>query len=237
MQDTFNYLMSNYKREYSKEATEELESFLDEYLKVYPCDTEKWILLALIVYYPPLHDDVKAENCLKRVLEYDPNNIRVTLLLVYIVTHYCYTNQDLFERLNNLHTDDKALLALIEYEKSWYYSVIKDHENYGNSLKKSVELCDTYVRNNAKLGYFYLEKNRLSEGYKYLKKALDNVQYVYEENHDKDFLDIEEFFNERLRGIHISRPNFEILCESFDPKSPWMTGDFTKKNKYKMGES
>lgn len=212
-------------------SAETLELFLEKFLEIYPYETEFWIKLTLAVYYAPLYDDYKAITCLKKILEYEPTNVKITLLLVYVVDHCIYFDEELFGRLCRLESKDNQLKAMIEYAKSWYY-FDKDEDLYQNVLKKSIEYCDQFVWNYIKLGQFYLYKNNLEEGYYYLKKGLSNIKCVYGEQHPYgDVLNVEEFFNERFKGIHLSQANYEIILDSFDQKSPWITGDFINKKK------
>jgi tetratricopeptide (TPR) repeat protein len=216
--------------DYDRNKAEELRIIFKKYLKENPCDTEVWIKFALLLYSALLHEDLKAQKCLETILEYDANNIQVKLFLVYIIEHYSYIDEDLFEILNKIKTPNKELMSLVEYSKSSYYYLTKeDFDSYELCLKKSIELCDKYVSNYVDLGQFYIKRGNIQQGYELMKKGLQNVEYVYDEAHPYDILDFEEFFNERFKGIHLSDSNYKIILESFDPLSPWITGDFTRK--------
>ena len=134
--------------------------------------------------------------------------------------------------MNQIKTSDKPLMSLVEYSKSSYYLVKKDFEGYEKCLMRSIELCDQYLSNYVDLGQFYIKKGYLTKGYALMRKGLENLEYIYDEKHPYgDVLNLEEFFNERFKGIHLSRANYEIILESFDPKSPWITGDFINRKK------
>ncbi len=228
-EDQLNKLIKVFNEEKTKQSAETLEIFLDCYLANNPLDTEIWVKLALTVYRSPLHDDLKAIDCLEKALVSDPYNIKVMLLLIYVIYHCIYFDDELFKRLCNLKTQDNELMSLIEYTKSWYYLFKENDEFYQKTLNNSIELCDRYVWNYIDLGRFYIEKGNLAKGFDLMKKGLDNLEYVYDDTRSYDVLNIEEFINERFRGIHLSKSNYEIILESFDPKSPWITGDFISK--------
>lgn len=222
-------LIKVFNEQNTKQSAEALELFLDCYLANNSSDVEMWVKLALTVYRSPLHDDLKAIDCLEKALLTDPKNIKVMLLLIYVIYHCIYFDEELFKRLCNLQTQDNELMSLIEYTKSWYYQFKENDELYQKTLNNSIELYDQYVWNYIDLGRFYIGKGNLAKGSDLMKKGLNNLKYVYDDSHPYDILDIEEFFNERFRGIHLSKSNYEIILESFDSKSPWITGDFTSK--------
>jgi len=218
--------------ELDQRRTEELRIKFKEYLKENPFDTEIWIKFALLLYSSLLHEDLGAQKCLEKILEYDPNNIKVILFRAYIIEHYSYIDDNLFASLNKIISTDNSLMSLVEYSKSSYYYLVQENfDEYENCLLRSIKLCDQYLSNYIDLGQYYLKKGYLQKGYDLMNQGLKNFEYVYDDNHPHDILDIEEFFNERFKGLHLSRSNYEIIFESFDPKSPWITGDFiTKKN-------
>jgi tetratricopeptide (TPR) repeat protein len=229
--EQFSKLINIFKNEKTKEAAEDLELFLEEHLAKNPYDTEIWIKLALVVYWAPLYDDLKAAECLKKILKYNPKNVRAILLLVYILDHCMGFDDDLFKQLCDTCTDNEEYMSMIEYVKTSYY-FDKDEALYQASFEKSIECCDRFVWNHVKLGQFFLYKKNLEKGYYYLQKGIMNIEYVYDEHHPyPDALDIEEFFNERFKGIHMTQSNYEIIMESFDHNSPWITGDFINPKK------
>lgn len=225
------YYTDSYEND--KKRAEDVRILFEKYLDNNPYDTEIWIKFALLAYCALFHDDVDAQAYLEKILAYDPHNIKVILFHTYIVEHYSYLNDALMERLNKLKTDDKSLMSLIEFQKSSYYYIVTENPNeYEKCLLRSIKFCDKYFWNNVHLGRFYLRKGFITKGHEYLKKGLNNLEYVYDDTRPRNILDLEEFFNERLKGIHLSQSNYNITLESFDPTSPWITGDFiTKKNK------
>lgn len=226
-----NKLIKSFNDQRSKETAERLEAFLENYLKYNPLDIEMLVKLALTVYRSPLHDDLKAIEYLEKALALDQYNIKITLLLIYIIINCKFFDDESFNKLCKLRSKNKELMSLIEYTKSWYYLFKNDNLMYEKSLYHSIKLCKNYVWNYVDLGRFYIEKGNIRKGYELMQNGLKNLEYIYDEHHPRNILDIEEFFNERFKGIHLSNANYKIILESFDPKSPWITGDFiTKKD-------
>ena len=219
--------MNNYiKNNFDPKILSNIRFLFDEYLSNNLYDTEIWLKYAVCMYRLAEETDW-AEACLKKILEYDPHHIYATMFLAYIRAHSSYLDDYLFNLLCNLETENKEILSMIEYEKIWHYL---DDEMYEKVLTNSVEFYDKHVWNNVKLGWINLEKGDIKKGQELLKKGLDNVEFVYD-GRPYDKLSVEEYFNENIKGIHLSQPNYEMILESFDPKSPWITCDFMAKNK------
>lgn len=222
------FYLNNYND--NRKKAEEYRLLFKEYLSENLHDTEIWVKFALLLYLAPLHEDLKAQKCLETVLQYEPNNIQVKLFLAYVIEHYSYINEDLFRMLNTIESPDKALMSIVEYSKStYYYLTKKDFKGYEQCLNYSIELCGDYVSNYIELGQFYLKRGYIAKGHELMKKGVNNIKYIYDGTRPHDILDIEEFFNERFKRIHLSQDNYEIILESFDPKSPWVTGNFISK--------
>lgn len=220
------------KNKYDQAIFHNIRYLFDQYLSDNPCDTEVWLNYTMCMYR--LAEDVDyAEECLKKILDYEQNNIFATMLLVYIGAHSAYLDDYLFRLLCNLKTENKEILSMIEFEKIWYYI---GSEMYEKVLLESVKLYDKHVWNNVHLGWIYLEKGDIKKGQQFLKKGLDNVEFVYD-GRPYDELSVEEYFNENIKGIHLSKPNYESILESFDQKSPWITGDFKAKNNNETTEN
>ena len=228
-------LSKKFNIENTDKSAETLEQTLEMFIANNPSNSSLYIKLALLLFNPPLYDYLKASQVLENLLNIDPNNVYGMLLLLYIVDHSTVIELHLFEKLCSISTDNLEHLSMLEYAKSWYYQG-KDEEKYLLSLQKSIEYCDTFVLNFINLGILYLRKKEIEKGHKYLKKALSNITHVYKDTDEINLLDIEEFLNESVKGIHRSQENYEILLESFDFQSPWVTGDFININKDKIYE-
>ena len=224
--DTIRNEIDNYrKNNFDYKILDNIKYLFEEYLQFNPYDTEIWLNFAVCMYRFAEETDW-AEECLRKILAYDPSNIYATMLLTYVCAHSSHIDDHLFSLLCKLKTEDKEILSMIEYEKVWYFN---DNEMYEQVLTNSVNLWDKHVWNNVKLGWIYLSTRRIREGQELLKKGLDNVTFIYD-GRPYDKLSIEEYFNEGIRGIHLSRSNYNIILESFDPKSSWRTGDLKNNN-------
>ncbi len=201
------------KNNYDMTTFSNIRKTFDEYLHVHPKDTEIWLSYALCMYKLAEGSDY-PEECLRKILEYDQDNLYAIMLLVYINAHDSYISDQLFKQLCNLKSNDNQILSMIEYEKIWYY---KDVENYERVLTDSVQLYDKHVWNNVKLGYIYLEKGEIKIGQELILKGLKNVQLVYDDDTVYDELSIEEYFNETIKGIHLTDINYNSIIDSLDP--------------------
>lgn len=190
-----------------------IQKTFDEYLSVHPKDTEVWLSYARCMYNLAEGTDY-PEECLRKILEYDQNNLYAIMFLAYINAHDSHISDQLFEQLCNLKSDDNEILSMIEYEKIWYYN---DHENYKKVLVNSVELCDKHVLNNVNLGRLYIDEGDIKKGQEFIKKGLDNVKLVYTDDTVYDELSVEEYFNEGIKGIHLTDINYNGIIDSLDP--------------------
>jgi len=222
-------LINLYENKTEKEAylvAKELADTLKTYLNLHPNDNNMRLKYALFLFDSLLHDDIEAIEQLNKIIEQDQKNINAWFLLAYIKDRSSFIDEQLFAKLCTLKSSDNCMQSMIEYIKSWYY-IHNNEKDYEQSLINSINLCDKYVYNYVSLGIFYMQKKKIIEGQNLLRKALDNIKHVYSEEYPyPDILDIEEFFNERIKGIHLSQSNYEITLESFDPSSPWVTGNF-----------
>ena len=200
---------------------ERIEKIIDEYLKNNPYDTEIWILQALLVYESPLNDLMKTINCLKKVLIFDPNNTTAALFLGYVYEYSSYIPEDFFHKLLNIKSDNNEIASMIEFVKYFYYRYKENNELIEQTLLQSIALCSNHVWNNIKLDQFYLQNKQIDKAKDYIFQGFNNIQYVY---HKEDFkqnfkynpFDIEEFFNERIKGTHLSWVNYDSIKETFD---------------------
>ncbi len=190
-----------------------MQKTFDEYLSMHQKDTEIWLRYALCMYTFAEGTDY-PEECLRKILEYDPNNLYAIMLLAYINAHDSHISDQLFIQLCNLKSNDNEILSMIEYEKIWYYT---DDENYKKVLIKSVELCDKHVWNKVNLGRLYISEGDIKKGQELIIKGLDNVKLIYTDDTVYDELSVEEYFNEVIKGIHLTDCNYNCIVGSLDP--------------------
>ena len=126
----------------------------------------------------------------------------------------------LLHQIKNLHTDSNEINSMLQYVASWSYSKGKkdDPEMEEKLLKESILLCDKHVWNYEHLARLYLQQKRYLEINSLIKKALSNIKKIYSDDDDHDITDINEFINERIKGIHLNNICIEIVHEKLIPK-------------------
>ena len=62
-----------------------------------------------------------------------------------------------------------------------------------------------------------MKKERIRKGQELIKKGLDNVKLVYTDDTIYDELSVEEYFNENIKGIHLTDSNYNGIIGSLDP--------------------
>lgn len=203
-------LIKEVEKKPSDERFDQIVEYFEEYLKIYPHDTETWLKFALLFLWLPKDED-NALGCLQKILEYDPENVIAKLLFSCFSDYFGGVDKPVFELLCTIETTNRELLSIAEFEKSKYYSY-SNKELHKKTLLKSIDYCDTFVWNYKHLGLQYLyEEKDIENAHFCFQKALNNIQYVYTLKEDYDPLNIEEFINERLKGVHVTDINFESI--------------------------
>jgi tetratricopeptide (TPR) repeat protein len=203
-------LINQVEETHSEEIFDQIVGHFKKYLANNPFDTEIWLKFAILFLQLPKDED-RALNCLQKILEYDPENVIAKLLFACFADYFGGVDKPIFEMLCAIKTSNRGFLSIVELEKSWHYSYI-NKELYKKTLLKSINYCDTFVLNHKLLGVYYLcEENDTRRAHICFQKALNNIQHVYTFEMDYNPLDVHEFINERLKGIHLTEPNFESL--------------------------
>ena len=212
LEKEINLLLSEYDKEKKGAILYEIENIFELYLKENPRDSEVWLQFARFEL-DFFQDDYKAQDLLLEVLAYEPNNAYAVLLLAYLAftISNCYIEESL-KLLDQLQTNDKEILSMIEYAKA-LYCLKRDYKRYAEYLKKSIEYDNKFVWNNFYLGLIYLERNKKDEAKELIKKAYDNVQliYIFLTKNKSRITPIKEFLNERLKGTFITRTNLASI--------------------------
>jgi len=196
---------------------EEAERILDELLKNDPHNTELWLRYALFELRPPISYQPKSIECLNSILTYDPCNADAILLLAYIYDYMAGgIDEELITKLSSIKTEDPEYLSMIEYIKSRRYFG-NDNAMHELHLLKSIQKFQGHVYNYRDLGWLYTKTGRQNEGKKLLHTALKNVKLVYPYPSDNtffhDYTDVHEYFNELVKGIHMTFVNYQSLEE------------------------
>lgn len=187
------------------------EELIEDDLKDDENNIELWLKLSVTELCVPIVDYVKSLDCIEHIYETDKNNIYALIMECCIYQfHLGGIDEQLYSKLNNIEDCSKEIRSIIKYMMSWYYRE-NDIRNAISLLEESISLCDRYVSNYEKLGRIYLNQGNISEGKKLIKKALNNIELVYDKDFISDFTDINEYVAEYVTGIHVSSLNKERL--------------------------
>jgi len=194
-------------------AFEVIKELIDEYLEKNPEDTDARLRLAMLEFGPPWEDPEVISKYLNEIFKYDPNNIYATLTLACIQdTLRGEITDEVFEKLNNLVSENPEINSMIELAKAWYYECKNNNELYEKHLLSSISYCNEHVGNYRALGYLYAQKGEKDKAKKFARKALDNVKVIYDENSRIiDITDVEKFINEYLKSTHITDSNLKSI--------------------------
>ena len=69
-----------------------------------------------------------------------------------------------------------------------------------------------------KLADLYMQEKRYLEVNRLLKKALRNVKKIYSDDDNYNITDIDEFINERIKGIYLTKSNVKFIRQDILPK-------------------
>jgi len=188
---------------------------VEEQLKHEANDIKLWLSLAIVIVEVPIVDYEKSIACIKKALDIDKDNVIALLILAYVYEHELGGIDDiLLNKIESLHTDSAELNSMLKYVASWSYARHKKNDFLKEEilLKESINLYGGHVWNYKNLARLYLAQGRKSEAYFLIKKALSNIKIVYgKENYEYEPTDINEFINERLKGIHLTDSNVRLI--------------------------
>lgn len=198
-----------------------MEELLKETLEKNPQDTEAWIYRIMVEFNPPWLVFEIIFEYLEKIFEYDPYHIQATLIMAFSQDLFFQKISDeTFDRLCHIQSEDKQILGMVEIAKAWYFEN-SDPISYEKHLKKSIEYAPDFVANYVMLGKLYFTQGDRIKGKELIKKGLTNVTGIYSETYNsRDITDIEEFFCERYKDTHITRPNLEDIKKWLTQENP-----------------
>ena len=157
--------------EYDEYILEAMKNLIDEYLVKNPEDTDARLRLVRLTYNPRWEDSELLIKYLNEILEYDPDSIYATLILAYTEDIWRGGITDrVFEKLNNLSSEDPEVVSIIELAKAWYYEEKGNNELYEKHLLSSISYCNKHVKNYKFLAYFYAQKGKKMKPKNWLKE-------------------------------------------------------------------
>lgn len=198
-----------------------LYSFILEQMNSHSNDINFWLSLAVVIIQPPFGDEETGIFFVKKALSIDHNNPAALIILAHIYEYQLGgINDMLLHQIKNLHTDSNEVNSMLKYVASWSYRESKKYnpEEEERLLKESILLCDRHVWNYEHLARLYLKQKRYLEVNNLIRKALKNIKKIYSDNDNSDITDIDEFINERIKGIYLNDICVEIIQEKFVPK-------------------
>lgn len=209
---------------YNNDNDNEVYRLIEEQLKHESNDIGLWLSLAIVIVAPPHGDEEKSIACLQKALKIDENNVRALLILTYVYEHELGGIDDvLLKKIESLHAESDELNSMLKYAASWSYAKRKKNDPITKEklLLESIQLCNKHVRNYEDLAKLYFDQGRDAEARELVKRALSNVQYIYPKDaHERDATNVNEFINERIKGIHITDENLNSIKELLNEKKP-----------------
>ena len=204
----------------SRNDDKALYSFILEKMNSNSNDINFWLSLAVVIIQPPFGDEETGIFFVKKALSIDHNNPEALIVLAHIYEYQLGGIDDmLLHQIKNLHTGSNEINSMLKYVASWSYRENKkdNPKEEERLLKESILLCNRHVWNYEHLAELYFKQKRYLEVNSLLRKALNNIKKVYSDNDDYDITDINEFINERIKGIHSTYINVELIQEKFIP--------------------
>lgn len=197
-----------------------LYNFISEQLMHESNDIDFWLSLSIVIVKPPFGDEEKSIAFLHKALDLDHNN-PITLMLLALVYEYELGGiDDMFlYQIKNLHTNSDEINSMLKYVVSWSYSRGKknDPEIEEQLLKESISLWDKHVWNYMHLVRLYTRQKRYLEINNLIKKALSNIQKIYDDSDATDVTDVNEYISEHIKGIYLTDSNVKFIREDLLP--------------------
>jgi hypothetical protein len=196
------------------ENIENAQGILLNYLKNNPKDTDAWLLL-MRLEYSGTEDPEKMAEYANQVLIYDSENPSALLFLSFTDYFACGSYEEaLYSKLIKGKTNDPEMLAMLEVAKAYYWEK-RDLNKCIAALKKSIEYSQKQRINLCMLGEIYIQQRldhkQTLEGAELIKRGLNNVKLIADEETPYDPTSISDFFAEFFAGTIIGIVEYEIL--------------------------
>lgn len=190
-------------------------SLMKQQITENPNDIELRIRYSLFIQGVPFENYPEALDVLSEVLNVESLNIRAIILKAYIedihqgeISDWTY---ELIEKcIANRKQEEYGYFQLFMV-KALYYRY-KNPEQYELALKAANENDLLSSTPCFLLGEYY-EGIEEKKSEKWINKAIDNVTLIYDDNYFFNPTSFEEFINESIRGVHLSKVNYEGLLE------------------------
>lgn len=192
----------------------EVEGIIKEQLKQNPQDIQLWFKLSLTELQYPFEDYESALKCINEIYKLSTNNLDALILETGIKWHnFGYIEDELFERLNKVKSNNSNKQAIIYYLISLYFQFKKDIKNQKKYLEKSIMQCSEFVYPYKTFGKLLLFESKLNESKKMFQNALSNIKKIYYVDDFYEFTDLEVYIKEFITGTEISEENYKYIKE------------------------
>lgn len=191
-----------------------VENVLKKELEKNPQDVTLLFKLCLTELQFPLEDYEYALIYINEIYKISPQNINALILETGIKWNsFGYIEDELFNRIIKVNSNDKKIMAIIYYLQSLYYHFKNDYVEEKIVLEKSINIYDKFVFPYKSLGYILKKESNINDSKKMFEKAVENIEKIYQEDTVYDFTDMEEYISEYITGIALSKPNYEYLLQ------------------------
>ena len=193
---------------------EGLVTTIQDYCFLYPENNDLKLRLAILLQSVFIDDYPSALKIIESILKNSSNHIDALILKAYIEdTFQGQISDTTFDKINlqlenaNLKGNNRNQLFVLKA----YYFRRRDEKKYLSSLIDSTT-NDVLSSHNYFLLYELLKsKGEDKKAVKALNHAIANVVHVYDTSEYIDFTDFKEFINEKIRGVHLSKVNYDSL--------------------------
>ncbi|MCW3104848.1 MAG: tetratricopeptide repeat [Bacteroidetes bacterium] len=184
--------------------------FLEKELEEHPSDDEIRLRLALLLQSAFVGDYHSA----LRLLGANPNDIKSVVLRAYIEDTFqgeisSTSLENIYDIIikKDFQSEYQNLVFLLQ---AFYYR-FKDKNSYMEALLNSIKYDPFASYNYVLLSEMYSSDGDNEKAFQYLKTGISNILRIYSDMEYIDVTNFSEFVNERLRGIHITKVNYEEL--------------------------
>lgn len=191
--------------------SEAIEVLIHEF-KNSPGNLDILLKIAVIKFNVPMYDYVGAINTLKEVLQVDEHNIKA-LILKTIMEYFAYgeVSNSTFRQIEKVEFSGKTknfYTNQIPFLEALYYRN-RNPNTYYSKLQRAIKEDPQASYHHFLLFRYYNQKGEKQAALKALNNAISNVKEVMRAEDDFDESDIELFINEHVRGISLSKVNYE----------------------------
>ncbi|OYD06536.1 hypothetical protein [Paludifilum halophilum] len=152
------------------------------------------------MFAPPIADDFKSMDCLRKALDIEPDNLDALLVLSRmqdLSTMVEGVSEDVFEKLSQAQTDNPEYRSMLAFAKAWYYESKDMTQEYVQELKRSIQYFPGHVLNHISLSIYYKDHGQEEKSRYHRVQGIDHID---PESDTEDRTDVQFFIRERIKG-------------------------------------